>query len=272
MEMFVVDAFAVRAFEGNPAAVCLLEAPVSGPEAEEWMRALAREMNLSETAFVAPIEGGYALRWWTPAVEVDLCGHATLASAWILSEQGQVGPLRFQTRSGWLECQRSGDRIEMNFPATPARECEVPADLVDGLGVKALEVLENDAYYLVRVADETTLRRLAPDLGCWGRLVGKGVCVTAEADGSRWDFVSRLFAPAKGVSEDPVTGSTHCMLGPYWGERLGLEEMLGYQASARGGEVQVQLAGPRVRLRGQAVTVSRVLLREAAQPPKNAAP
>ena len=239
------------------------------------MQALAREMNLSETAFVAPIDGGYSLRWFTPAVEVDLCGHATLATAWVLSEQGHGHELRFHTRSGWLACRRvegqPGDWIEMDFPATPARPCEAPGTLTQGLGVEAIEVLECPAYYLVRLPNEAAVRALKPDLGLWSQLAGKGVCVTAPVDGGPWDFVSRLFAPAKGVDEDPVTGSTHCMLGPYWGERLGLDDLVGYQASSRGGEVRVRLADSRVQLRGQAVTVSRVLLRAAAQPNASAA-
>lgn len=271
MQLFVVDAFTSRAFAGNPAAVCLLDRPIEGQAGSEWMRGLAREMNLSETAFVAPIEGGYSLRWLTPATEVDLCGHATLACAWVLSEVHEIdarAPMRFRTRSGWLTCERQGDWIAMDFPATPAQACEVPRELIEGLPTEPLEILANERDYLVHVRDETTLRELQPDLERLARLHHRGVCVTARAEANHWNFVSRFFAPGLGVPEDPVTGSAHCMLGPFWAEKLGIDELVGYQASERGGVVHVRCAGDRVHLRGQAVTIARVLLREEAQPPK----
>lgn len=250
-----VDAFARQPFEGNPAAVCLLDA-----EAEAaWMQDVAQEMNLSETSFVRPLDGGYELRWFTPAVEVDLCGHATLAAAHVLWEEG-LAPAEeavgFHTRSGLLGARRNGAWIELDFPATPPEKCPVPQGLAAALGVEPTYVGRSRFDYLAAVADEKAVRRAQPDHRALKALGARGVMLTAAGSGP-YDFVSRYFAPGSGIDEDPVTGSAHCCLGPYWGDRLGKKEMLAYQASARGGQVKVHLQGDRVALGGQAVTVLR---------------
>ena len=249
-----VDAFTARPFAGNPAAVCILPAPRD----DEWMHDVAREMNLSDTAFLHPEDGGYRLRWLTPAIEVDLCGHATLASAHVLWEDGHIQPdaeARFHTRSGPLTCRRNGDWIEMNFPAKPAEAAEAPPQLAEALGADPIWVGRNQFDYLVEVANEAILRSLKPDHRLLRQLPVRGAIVTAR--GREYDFVSRFFAPGAGIDEDPVTGSAHSALAPYWGVRLGKTEMTGFQASARGGVVKVRLEGDRVYMSGQAVTVLR---------------
>jgi PhzF family phenazine biosynthesis protein len=256
LPIFQVDAFAANPFTGNPAAVCLLEA-----EAEaDWMQLVAAEMNLSETAFVVPRDDGFGLRWFTPTTEVDLCGHATLASAHVLWETGRLAEAdtaRFHTRSGLLTAEREGDWIELDFPATPAEPIEPPAGLSDLLGSVPKFVGRSRFDLLLELTDAEELRDLNPDFGGLSSLPVRGLIVTAKSDVPEYDFLSRFFAPAAGIAEDPVTGSTHCALAPYWGERLGKSEMTAYQASARGGVVKVKLAGDRVLLRGQAVTVLR---------------
>lgn len=257
--LHVVDAFTDTPFRGNPAAVCLLERPAD----EEWMKDVAREMNLSETAFLHPIEGGFSLRWLTPAVEVKLCGHATLASGFVLWHTGAArptDPIRFYTRSGWLACRRDGDWIEMDFPAVVSRPCPPPTGLAESLGCPLVACGCNRMDYLVAVRDETTLRSLAPNHSLLGTLPVRGVIVTAASDEPQFDFVSRFFAPAAGVNEDPVTGSAHCALGPYWQAKLGKDEFTAFQASDRGGVVRLKVQGDRVLLRGQAVLISRVEL------------
>ena len=255
-----VDAFARERFEGNPAAVCLLSAPVD----DTWMRNVAQEMNLSETAFLLPRSAGvYGLRWFTPAVEVDLCGHATLASAHVLWDEGLVARdagVRFETLSGVLGAARRGDWIELDFPAEPPDAAPPPPGLIEALGVEPCYVGRNRLDYLVEVDSEAVLRALSPDLPALRRIESRGVMVTSRPAGGAFDFVSRYFAPATGIDEDPVTGSAHCCLGPYWGRRLGRESLTGYQASARGGVVRVRVAGDRVQLGGQAVTVFRTTL------------
>jgi PhzF family phenazine biosynthesis protein len=250
-----VDAFTNKPFAGNPAAVCVL--PEAAPE--EWMRHVAREMNLSETAFLTPRDGGYQLRWFTPAVEVDLCGHATVASAHVLWEDGHLAPgrqARFHTRSGLLLADQRGEWIELDFPAKPVEAAEAPAELLPALGLPhAVFVGKNVFDYFVEVDSEETLRGLDPDHSTLRKLPVRGVIVTARSGSGDFDFVSRFFAPGSGVDEDPVTGSAHCALGPYWGERLGKSELTAFQASARGGVVRVRLQGGRVILGGQAVTV-----------------
>jgi PhzF family phenazine biosynthesis protein len=256
LRIVTVDAFADRPFEGNPAAVCVLE----GPRSDAWMRAVAMEMNLSETAFLTREGDAYRLRWFTPAVEVDLCGHATLASAHVLWEEGHLArtePARFLTRSGPLSATWDAGRITLDFPSTPA---EKPADT--GTVAQALEAHVRVALYnrfdvLAEVMDEATLRALKPDFAQIARFPARGVIATARASTPGFDFVSRFFAPAVGVNEDPVTGSAHCTLVPYWAERLGKTEMVGYQASSRGGVVTVSVRGDRVLLGGRAVTVVR---------------
>ena len=252
MRIVQVDAFTAVPFAGNPAAVCVLPAPRS----DDWMRNVAVEMNLSETAFLHPVSDGYNLRWFTPAVEVDLCGHATLASAHVLWEDGHIEPeavARFHTRSGLLTCERRGDWIEMDFPAKLAEAAEPPPQLAAALGTDLKYVGRNQFDYLVEVADEATLRTLRPNHHLLKQLPVRGVIVTAPGTG--YDFVSRFFAPGAGVDEDPVTGSAHTALAPFWSARLGKSEMTGFQASARGGVVKVRLQGSRVILSGQAVTV-----------------
>ena len=248
-----VDAFADRPFAGNPAAICWLEAAAES----DWMQAVAAEMNLSETAFARRVEQGCELRWFTPTVEVDLCGHATLAAAHALWTGGIVAdePLCFQTRSGVLTCRRAGGWIELDFPATPAAEISPPPALLEGLGVAPRYVGKSKFYMLVEVESAAVVRSLRPDCRKLGQAPTLGVIVTARSDDARFDFISRFFAPALGVDEDPVCGSAHCALAPYWAEKLGKTELTAYQASARGGVLRLRLDGDRVILGGQAVTV-----------------
>lgn len=256
LDLFQVDAFADRPFAGNPAAVCLLD----GPRDASWMQDVAREMNLSETAFVHPTGDGFGLRWFTPAVEVELCGHATLASAHVLWETGMLTPddtARFHTLSGVLTADRRGDWIELDFPARPVEEVAPPEGLAEALGVEPSFVGRSRYDYLVEVAAEESVRNADPDHRRLGSLNVRGVILTARASSPPYDFVSRFFAPGSGVDEDPVTGSAHCTLAPFWRERLGKDEMLAYQASARGGVVRVRVVGDRVKLGGQAVTILR---------------
>ena len=250
-----VDAFTNQPFAGNPAAIVVLPA---APD-ETWMRHVAREMNLSETAFLVPQNGGYNLRWLTPSVEVALCGHATVAAAHVLWEDGHLRPgqqARFYTRSGLLTADQRGDWIELDFPAKIAQAAEAPPDLLPALGVaEARFVGQNVFDYLVEVDSEETLRGLAPDHSTLRKLPVRGVIVTARSSTPEFDFVSRFFAPGSGIDEDPVTGSAHTALGPYWAERLGKTEFTAFQASARGGVVRIRMNGERVVLGGQAVTV-----------------
>ena len=259
LRITTADAFTAAPFAGNPAAVCVLPAPRD----DAWMQAVAREMNLAETAFLLRCGDEFGLRWFTPAVEVDLCGHATLASAHVLWEEGHLGPeaeARFHTRSGLLAARRDGDWISLDFPATPPMPCEPPPGLERALGTPSRLVLRTPFDYLVELESEAAVKAVVPDLGALARLGGRGVIITSRATTRGFDFVSRFFAPAAGVPEDPVTGSAHCALGPLWGERLGRTAMVGYQASPRGGVVRVTLAGDRVLLGGQAVTVLRAEL------------
>ena len=250
-----VDAFTARAFAGNPAGVCLLD----GPAPEAWMRSVAAEMNLAETAFLHPESGAWRLRWFTPKVEVDLCGHATLAAAHVLWETGVAAPeaiLRFATRSGELTAVRSGDWIELDFPATPALPSAPPAGLLEALAARATFVGRSRFDYLVEVATEAEVRALAPDFTRLREVSTRGTVVTSPGSGD-YDCVSRFFAPQVGIDEDPVTGSAHCMVGPHWAAKLGRNELRAFQASERGGELLLHIVGDRVRLRGQAVTVLR---------------
>lgn len=254
--LFQVDAFTDRPFAGNPAAVCLLDEPGD----PTWMQRVAYEMNLSETAFLFRQNDGYSLRWFTPLVEVDLCGHATLASAHILWEQGYLPTntqARFHTKSGLLTAERRGDWIELNFPAKPERPAETIPGLQEALGVTPLYVGMSQFDCLVEVESEAQVRALQPDIAKLAAISVRGVIVTSQASTPGYDFVSRFFGPRVGVPEDPVTGSAHCVLSPFWSKRLGREELTGYQASPRGGVVRVHLDGDRVRLSGQAVTVLR---------------
>jgi PhzF family phenazine biosynthesis protein len=255
-EIFQVDAFTDKVFAGNPAAVCIL------PEAadEDWMQHLANEMNLSETAFLVRQEEGFNLRWFTPAVEVELCGHATLASAHILWEQGFLPAgrqARFYTRSGLLSALNKDSWIELDLPAEPEKQTEIPDGLLKAFGVAARYVGKNRFDFLIELESAETVRKIVPDFTLLRSLSSRGFIVTSRSDSSQYDFISRFFAPAAGINEDPVTGSAHCCLGPYWAKKLDREELTGYQASARGGVVKVRIGDDRVYLSGQAITVMR---------------
>ena len=259
--IFTIDAFTDRTFRGNPAGVCLLDAPRD----EHWMQSVASEMNLSETAFLVPHDGdGFDLRWFTPTLEVDLCGHATLASAHALWESETLGPgaeARFHTKSGLLTAKYCDGRIEMDFPAKPETRADPPRGMVDALGVKASYVGRNAFDYLVEVGGEDEVVAADPDFGKLKAIEARGVILTSRARrNADYDFVSRFFAPRAGVAEDPVTGSAHCALAPYWAAKLKRDEMTGRQLSQRGGEVSVRVEGDRVILGGHAVTVMRGVL------------
>jgi len=265
VKIFQVDAFTDEPFTGNPAAVCILP----GPCEPDWMQKVAREMNLSETAFLWKLEEGFSLRWFTPTVEVELCGHATLASAHILWEIGLLAPeeaARFHTLSGLLTASKHRHGIEMNFPATPEGPAASPPELIEALGVEPQYVGRNIFDYLVEVGSEEMVRNLKPNLALLREIPIRGVIVTSPASCQGFDFVSRFFAPRVGVDEDPVTGSSHCCLGPFWAGRLGKSEMVAYQASERGGTVRVRVNGDRVYLGGQAVTILRGELLESSDP------
>jgi PhzF family phenazine biosynthesis protein len=258
-EIFQVDAFTDKPFAGNPAGVCIL------PEAadESWMQHVASEMNLSETAFLVEQDDGYNLRWFTPAAEVDLCGHATLASAHILWEQGILPadrPARFHTRSGLLTAVRKDAWIEMDFPAEPEKPAHFPEDVARAFGADASYVGKNRFDYLLEFESADIVRKMKPNFSLLNKIPGRGFMVTSRADSDPYDFISRFFAPAFGINEDPVTGSAHCCLAPYWAQRLNKNELTGYQASARGGVIGVRMGNERVYLSGQAVTVMRASL------------
>lgn len=261
-----VDAFSERPFGGNPAAVCLLD----GPAEAAWMQHLAQEMNLSETAFLLRQGEGFSLRWFTPTVEVDLCGHATLASAHALWEQGLVdggATIRFQTRSGELTAGRRDGLIWLDFPSRPAKEAPVPQAVLAALGVRPIwsgitkGVADDQGTfhhnYLLVLENAAALRGLRPNFTALAAATGDGVIVTSRSEDTSYHFISRYFVPGDGIDEDPVTGSAHCTLGPYWADQLGMANLAAYQASARGGEIWVRVAGERVRLGGKAVTVAR---------------
>jgi predicted PhzF superfamily epimerase YddE/YHI9 len=254
-----VDAFTSEPFRGNPAAVCILGEPAS----EHWMQCVAREMNLSETAFLVRQGEGFSLRWFTPTVEVDLCGHATLACAHVLYESGLLEEEEravFETKSGRLEAVLTEQGILLDFPATPPIPVDPPVVLAMALDTPLRFVGQSPFDYLVEVGTQEILASLRPDLGALRGLGMRGLIVTAPSSDPRYDFVSRFFAPGIGIDEDPVTGSAHCCLGPFWGTRLGKSELLGYQVSPRGGTVGVRLTGNRVGLLGRAVTVLRAEL------------
>ncbi len=254
--IYTVDSFTQKRFHGNPASVCILD----GPKAAEWKQSVAAEMNLSETAFLVADQGRWDLTWFTPKIEVDLCGHATLASAHILWETGRLQmdkPAFFSTRSGILTCQRRESLIEMDFPAEPPRQTELPEILLEGLGTRPLYVGKNRFDYIVQLGSEEEVRKLAPDIALLGQLAVRGVIVTAQSSHAGYDFVSRFFAPNCGVPEDPVCGSAHCCMGPFWHGRLGKTQMIAHQVSPRGGVIHVGYAGERIILGGHAVTVMR---------------
>jgi len=257
----VVDAFTTEPFRGNPAAVCFLDAEPP----EDWMRAVAREMNLSETAYLVPVgpaaDRRWSLRWFTPEVEIDLCGHATLASAHVLAALGALADgatARFDTRSGELTARSEDGRIVLNFPATPAEPADPPDGLLDALGLKPEQVQgsgRDDAYVVVQVDAPTTVVGLDPDFGAFLDADLRAAIVTARGGPNGADITSRVFGPAVGIDEDPVTGSAHCLLAPWWAPQLGTTVIQAHQASARGGDLEVRLLGDRVELLGHAVTV-----------------
>lgn len=261
--IYQIDAFTDKPFGGNPAAICIL--PPNGDKAadEAWMQSVAAEMNLSETAFLVESGDGYDLRWFTPAAEVKLCGHATLASAHALWSEGYLDKsetAHFHTKSGLLTCNRNeSGRITMDFPARLSEPVAPPKGILEALGIESTAFVGRNADdYLIEVESAEIVYNLTPDFGHLARVETRGTVVTSQAtESDEFDFVSRMFAPAVGINEDPVTGSAHCALTPYWANKLGKTELVGYQASARGGVVQVTLQGDRVLLGGQAVTVLR---------------
>jgi PhzF family phenazine biosynthesis protein len=257
LPFFLVDAFTDRAFAGNPAVVC----PLPAWRDASWLQVVAREMNQSETGFVVAREdGSFDLRWFTPKVEVDLCGHATLASAFALWQTGfatRGEPIRFSTRSGILTATPRGDEIELDFPLQPEQPAPAPAGLAEALGIEPVYVGRNQFDYLAEIASADVLRRLDPDFARLAAVECRGTIVTARSDDPRYDFLSRFYAPAAGIPEDPVTGSAHCCLADFWGKRLGKTSLVGYQASPRGGIVRVTVRGSRVLLGGRAVLIAR---------------
>lgn len=253
-----VDSFTDQAFRGNPAAVCVLETP----QPDQWMQSVAQEMNLSETAFLVKLDQNYSLRWFTPTTEVPLCGHATLASAHVLWTEGYASTgqsIQFETKSGVLTAKYQDDWIELDFPANRSQDIPPITKLGDALGVPLKTVLYNSLGYLVEVATAKQVEQLQPNFNLLKQLPISKVIVTSKADSdSQYDFVSRFFAPGVGIDEDPVTGSAHCCLAPYWRDRLHQDDFLAYQASSRGGVIKVHYdGGDRVLLQGQAVTVMR---------------
>lgn len=257
MRLLQIDAFTDQPFRGNPAAVCFLDRERDAA----WMQHVGAEMNLSETAFLLRLDDGWSLRWFTPAVEVDLCGHATLASAHALWSEGLLGEketARFHTHSGLLTATRNGEWIELDFPATRESRADAPPGLLESLGVmKPVYVGRNKFDYIVEVDSEEAVRAVDPDHAQLRKIPVRGVIVTSRGSNGQYNFVSRFFAPGSGIDEDPVTGSAHCCLTPYWASRLGKNDLVAYQASRRGGVLRVRLNGDRVHLGGRAVTVLR---------------
>jgi PhzF family phenazine biosynthesis protein len=257
LSLFHIDAFTDTPFAGNSAAVFILDEP----REDAWLQRVAREMNLAATTFLYPQDDGYHLRWFSAKVELELCGHGTLASAHALWEQGYLAredEARFYTRGGFLTAKRAGEWIELNFPAKPEVAADALPALKESLGVTPLYVGKSQLDYLVEVASEEVVRNIQPDFGRLATLPARGVIITAAANAaSEYDFVSRFFCPSVGINEDPVTGSAHCVLSPFWSKRLGREQLTGYQASERGGTVRVRHDGERVHLGGQAITVLR---------------
>jgi len=252
--LYQVDAFTDNPFKGNPAAVCLLEkeAPVS------WMQAVAREMNLSETAFLNPEGDGWRLRWFTPKQEVDLCGHATLASAKVLFERQpdlHVNPIKFKTRSGELTACWVDSQVELDFPALSYQPISYEGDINDALGFSPVETVSSGDYVLFEAENEALIRNASPDFAKIATLPAAQVMITAESKNPAFDFISRFFAPRLGIDEDPVTGSAHCLLAPFWAEKMNKKEFTAYQASTRGGTLYLRLEDDRVRISGDAVIV-----------------
>jgi PhzF family phenazine biosynthesis protein len=258
--LFHVDSFTDELYKGNPAGVCLL----TEKRPDEWMQAVAAEMNLSETAFVLKAENDYDLRWFTPKVEMDLCGHATLASAHILWETDTVPEqkeIRFQTRSGLLTVSKQKDWIEMNFPARSIKMAAENEGLIDAVGAIPEEIYQSGDNLLLVYENEQTIQTLKPNFAALKEYDFHGIIVTSPALSPQFDFISRFFAPRLGINEDPVTGSSHCTLAPFWREKLHKDSMIAFQASARGGILKVRVSGERVYISGKAVTVFGTVLR-----------
>lgn len=255
-KLMLVEAFTSETFRGNPAGVVLLD----GPADERWMQSVAADMNQSETAFIIAAGDVFGLRWFTPTVEMDLCGHATLASAHALWEAGVAPtgePIRFHTRSGLLTCTQDADAIAMDFPADPLEPVDLPDAVLDALGIdEAPGSWRGNIGYVIELDHPDEVKAVAPDFTALAKVDPKGVVVCAQGGPEGADFISRFFAPAQGIDEDPVTGAAHCALGPLWALRLGKDDVLGFQASKRGGWVRVKVAGDRVTLIGSAITVA----------------
>jgi len=254
MKVFQVDAFTTKPFTGNPAGVCILSETI--PDSD--MLNIAKELNLPETAFLHKKDGGYNLRWFTPQTEIELCGHATLAAAHILWETGDLAQderASFDTLSGRLTAQKNGTWIDLDFPAEYAKAVAAPVELTEALGVAPKYIGKNRFDYLVELESEAEVRNLKPNFYLLKIVPCRGVIVTSKADTEVYDFVSRFFAPAIGIDEDPVTGSAHCCLGPYWESRLKNSDFVAFQLSERGGVIKVRVKTDRVILSGQAVTV-----------------
>ncbi len=254
LKIIQVDSFTSELFKGNPAAVCLLEKQMD----DGWMQNIAKEMNLSETAFLLNIKDGYKLRWFTPVMEVDLCGHATLASAHVLYEEGLLSPeqqARFHTRSGLLTVIKKGDWLEMDFPAETVKTVEVPPVLLEAIGARPVYTGKCKTGHFFKYESEKHVQDIKPNFHLLREMPVQGIIVTAKSDSGEYDFVSRFFAPNLGINEDPVTGSAHCSLGPFWQKELGKPDFLAYQASERGGVIKVSVRSDRVRIGGQAVTL-----------------
>jgi PhzF family phenazine biosynthesis protein len=254
-----VDAFTAERYRGNPAAICILREEADAG----WMQKVALEMNLSETAYIVPGADGFGLRWFTPAVEVDLCGHATVAAAHVLWQEGVLPTTeecRFHTRSGLLTARLKGDWIEVSFPREQVRTITAPKDAEAALGVKAISAADSARlqYLVLELDSEAAVRACAPDFSALARVNYEGIIITANCgSNSKHAIASRFFAPRKGVNEDPATGSAHCILAPYWQAKLGRDEFLAHQASARGADIRVKVGPERVTLGGQAITVLR---------------
>jgi PhzF family phenazine biosynthesis protein len=252
--LFHVNAFSDQAFNGNPAAVCLLDSI----KPDSWLQNVAAQMNLSETAFVTTIDNGYSLRWFTPLKEVDMCGHATLASAHVLWQQGIIDKketIFFQTLSGMLSATLQDDQIELDFPRLALTPIDPPEQLIKLLGITPIFSAMFGEKHLFVIEDQQQLVQLNPDFSALASIAGRGISITCKSNDSQYDFVSRYFAPWVGINEDPANGSSHCALTPYWAGRLGKQELTAYQASKRGGELKLRLASERVKISGQAITV-----------------
>lgn len=252
--IFQVDAFTSEKFKGNPAAVCILTEPAQ----PAWMLSIAREMNLSETAFVHPLEDGFSLRWFTPEIEVELCGHATLSSAHILYEAGYVRPdarIKFNTLSGYLHAAKNRGWIELDFPSAPCEPAEISEEIIAALGRVPVGIFRSGEKWLLEYPEESDIYLMKPDFAALKARSGRGLIITARSEKPGIDFVSRYFAPWIGIDEDPVTGSSHTILAPYWGHKLHKTHLTAYQASQRGGLLKVRISGERTYISGQAVTV-----------------